>query len=342
MLKYVKGQKKILNTIYENTFQNKSELDKIFKDDPNINTSFYGEPLIKESNQILKEKYENFDNDLNTIQNHKYRFQISSLILFILISLIGVSGYWLRREYIPWIASLILLILSAPVFAMAGLETTYTFLSIDFCSSIGNSVISGLVPSENKGIGTYLSCPSKETIRTISTAMYQYIVNYDYLYNETDFWISNKTWTRYRGLRLGTDKRNNSHFKYLYNEIKTINLDEDVDNNDKEENDKDIKNLLLRNLESFEFFNNVMAGLLSMTSCYTAKNSISNIEENYCYNNHGYMFRNVIFDTISAIGFIIISIGLNKLIITMKSHFKRALRGKKEFNTDIMDEDDED
>ena len=36
-----------------------------------------------------------------------------------------------------------------------------------------------------------------------------------------------------------------------------------------------------------------------------------------------------------------ISIGLNKLNITVKSHFARALREKKEFNTDIIDEDDD-
>lgn len=337
MMNYVKKQRKILNKINKETFENKAQLDKIFKDEPKINTSFYGEPLINESHKILREKYTNFDEDLYKIQKHKFRFQVSSLVLFVIISLIGISGYWLRREYIPWIASLLLLILASPVFAMAGLETTYTFLSIDFCASIGNSIISGIVPSENKGIGTYFSCPSKETMRTISTAMYQYIVNYDYLYNETDFWLSNKTWLRH--LSLGSDKRNNGYFDELYAKVEAIKND---DIYDKEDNDEEVKQLILRNLKSFKYFNNVMAGLLSMTSCYTAKNSINYIEEKYCYKNHGYMFRNVIFDTISAIGFIIISIGLNKLIITMRSHFKRALRGKKEFNTDIMDEDDED
>ena len=122
--------------------------------------------------KYFEEKYSNFDEDLYKIQKHKYHFQISSLVLFIIISLIGISGYWLRREYIPRIESLLLLILSALVFVIAELETTYTFLSIDFCSSIGNSIISGIVPSENKGIGTYFSCPSKEAMRTISTAMY--------------------------------------------------------------------------------------------------------------------------------------------------------------------------
>jgi hypothetical protein len=337
-MNYAKDQKKVLSNIYEETFKNKSELEFIFKDDPKINTSFYGEPLINESYKILKEKFSTFDEDLYTIQKHKYRFQISSLVLFIIISLIGISGYWLRREYIPWIASLLLLILSAPVFAMAGLETTYTFLSIDFCSSIGNSVISGIIPSENKGIGTYFSCPSKEAMRTISTAMYQYIVNYDYLYNETGYWLSKKKWLKH--LSLGTDKRDNEYFDKLYIDVEKSEKPTHID--EQEEDDDYAKELIKRNLKSFKYFNNILAGLLSMTSCFSSKNSINYIEEKYCYKNHAYMFKNVIFDTISAIGFIIISIGLNKLIITMRSHFKRALRGKKEFNTDIMDEDDED
>ena len=86
--------------------------------------------------------------------------------------------------------------------------------------------------------------------------------------------------------------------------------------------------------------NVIIAGLLSMTTCYTSRNSINYIEENYCYKNHGYMFRNVIFDMISAIFFIITSVGLNKLIVTMKSKYARALRGKKEFNNDIINDDD--
>ena len=97
--------------------------------------------------------------------------------------------------------------------------------------------------------------------------------------------------------------------------------------------------IVLRNLKCFEIINYIIAGLLSMTSCFTARNSINFIEEKYCYKNHAYMFRNVIFDMISAIGFIIMSVGLNKLIVTMKNHYARALRGKKEFNTDIINDD---
>ena len=330
-----------MESIYKETFKNKDAIVEIFKGDtdPNVNVSLYGESLIKESHKILIEKMENFNKDLYKIQKHKFRFQVASLILFLIISLVGIAGYWVRREYIPWIASLLLLILAAPVFGMAGLETTYTFLSIDFCSSIGNSIISGIIPSENKGIGTYLSCPSKETMRTISTAIYQYVVTYDYLFNKTDYYAKERTWLRIEE-GLGEDKRNNTYFKQLYDIVSGIDKI-DIDENDKKGDEDQILELVKRNLKSFGVMNVLMAGLLSMTSCYTAKNSINYIEEKYCYKNHAYMFRNVIFDTIAAIGFIVISVGLNKLIITMRSHFAKSLRGKKEFNTDIIDDDDD-
>lgn len=340
MMDYVKEQKELMESIYKETFKNKDAIVEIFKGDtdPNVNVSLYGESLIKESHKILIEKMENFNKDLYKIQKHKFRFQVASLILFLIISLVGIAGYWVRREYIPWIASLLLLILAAPVFGMAGLETTYTFLSIDFCSSIGNSIISGIIPSENKGIGTYLSCPSKETMRTISTAIYQYVVTYDYLFNKTDYYAKERTWLRIEE-GLGEDKRNNTYFKQLYDIVSGIDKI-DIDENDKKGDEDQILELVKRNLKSFGVMNVLMAGLLSMTSCYTAKNSINYIEEKYCYKNHAYMFRNVIFDTIAAIGFIVISVGLNKLIITMRSHFAKSLRGKKEFNTDIIDDDD--
>ena len=107
------------------------------------------------------------------------------------------------------------------------------------------------------------------------------------------------------------------------------------------------RNELLRKdlMHAFNIFiniNYILAGLLSMTSCLTAKNSINYIEENYCYANHDYMFKNIIFTVCSGLGFIITAIGINKLIIVMKNRYMHALRGKKEFNTDIITEDDDD
>ena len=327
MMDYVEDQKNLLNNIHKEALANRKQLnDKVGNE---IDTKIYGEKLIEENHKILIEKMDNFDKDLYKIQKHKFRFQIASLILFIVISIIGVCGYWLRRTFIPWIASMILLLLAAPVLAMSGLETTYTFLSIDFCSSIGSSIISGIIPSDNKGLGKYLACPSKEAIRSINTAIYDYIFNFDYLYNETDYILKNKN-NSLEDYSLGTDKRNNSDFMsliYKLNSIKNVN------------NSKVIENIV-NNLDSFILLNEIIAALLSMSSCYTSKNSINYIEEKYCAKNHPYMFKNVIFDMISALGFIIISVGLNKLMITMKSRYAKALRGKKEFNSDIINDDE--
>ena len=331
MMDYVLKQKELMNNIYKETIDNQNFLIELMKDNESINPNIYGLDLINSAKADLAKKYDNFERDLYSIQKHKFRFQISTLILFIIISVVGVAGYWIRRDYIPLIASMLLLLFAAPVFVMAGLETTYTFLSIDFCSSIGNSIISGIVPSEDKGLGTYLSCPPKETLRSISTAVYEYIANFDYLWNETKTIINNNDWLK-NNITLGEDKRNNTCFERLYSKVK--NITPTGNNTDRYRN----KEIVMRNFECFKVMNLVIAGLLSMTSCYTSRNSINYIEEQYCYENHGYMFRNVIFDMISALGFIIMSIGLNKLIVTMRRKYAKALRGKKEFNDDVIND----
>ena len=333
MVDYVQKQKELMNNIYKETIDNQNFLIELMKDDESINPNIYGLDLINSAKVDIAKKYDNFERDLYSIQKHKFRFQVSTLILFIIISVVGVSGYWIRRDYIPLIASMLLLLFAAPVFVMAGLETTYTFLSIDFCSSIGNSIISGIVPSEDKGLGTYLSCPPKETLRSISTAVYEYIANFDYLWNETKTIINNNDWLK-NNITLEEDKRNNTLFEDLYKEVKNITPTGNNTDNDRN------KEIVMRNFECFKVMNLVIAGLLSMTSCYTSRNSINYIEEQYCYENHGYMFRNVIFDMISALGFIIMSIGLNKLIVTMRRKYAKALRGKKEFNDDVINDDD--
>lgn len=333
IMDYVQEQKELMNNIYKETIDNQNYLIELMKDEESINPNIYGLDLINSSKVNLNKKYDDFVTDLYSIQKHKFRFQVSTLILFIIISAVGVAGYWIRRDYIPLIASILLLLFAAPVFVMAGLETTYTFLSIDFCSSIGNSIISGIVPSEDKGLGTYLSCPPKETLRSISTGVYEYIANFDYLWNETKTIINNNDWLE--NITLREDKRDNGHFQDLYLEVK--NITSPGNNTD---NDRKNKEIVMRNFECFRVMNFVIAGLLSMTSCYTSRNSINYIEEQYCYENHGYMFRNVIFDMISALGFIIMSIGLNKLIVTMRRKYAKALRGKKEFNDDVINDDD--
>ena len=331
MLDKVKEQKELMKNIYYNDIKKNQEIAlKNLKSSYKVDLSIYGENIIKKDFDQLQTKLDNFDKDLRNIQVHKYNYQITSFVLFIVISAVGISGYWIRREYIPLIASILLLLFAVPMLAIAGLETTYTFLSIDFCSTIGNSIISGITPNENKGLGYYLSCPSKETQRTLSTAIYQLIINFDSLHEQI---INRSDYHLFSVTDLGVDKRNNTYIRNLLQKVREV---------EKTSLNEQLRNEIYDSLNILMNINYILAGLLSMTSCLTAKNSINYIEEKYCYENHGYMFKNVIFSVFAGLGFIITAAGINKLIIVMRKRYSRALRGKKEFNTDITNEDDED
>ena len=180
MMEKVREEKALMKEIYDKDIITNKKIasEKDYKPKLNIDLSLYGQDIIEKDLKHLQSKLDNFELDLKSIQDNKYNYQITSIVLFIVISAIGISGYWIRREYIPLVSSILLLFFAAPMLAISGIETTYTFLSIDFCSTIGNSIISGITPSEDTGLGSYISCPSKETMRTLSTAIYQYIVTH--------------------------------------------------------------------------------------------------------------------------------------------------------------------
>ena len=331
MIEYVEDQNEEMQKIYDETMDAHEAFEKNYKSNTNVTTAIYGASLIEKDHQNLKNKFTAFTEDLDHIQKHKYRFQVWLLLLFVILGIGGLAGFWIRRDFIPWIAFMCLMLLSVPIFVIAGLECVYGFLSVDFCAVIGNSIISGVVPSESKGLGVYFSCPSKETMRTIATAVYQFSLSYDVIYKELKSDFSQLESLQKENLALGTDKRNNTYFENL---IDIVKKDSDIDS--------DLKSSIKFKLENLILINRIMAGLLSMNKCRTARNVINHSEEFYCAVNHKYMVLNIIMLFFAALGYIILAIGLNKLIIVMKSYFARALRGKGEFNNDIIEDDDED
>ena len=276
MLDKVEEQKELMKKIYDDDIKGnkKVAIEKDCKPIFNMDLSLYGEEIIDKDFQKLQNKLDNFTKDLKSIQVHKFNYQITSAALFVVISSIGIAGYWIRREYIPLISSILLLLFAAPIFAMAGLETTYTFLSIDFCSTIGNSIISGITPSEDTGLGSYLSCPSKETMRTLSTAIYQYMIDFDTIYNYVKFTLENNTF--FDMLKIGNDKRNNTYFMELRENLTLLNLTSE--NPEEEKRNNQTRDNMIHGVSLFIDLNYILAGLLSMTSCFTAKNIINYIE----------------------------------------------------------------
>lgn len=309
----------------------KNAFNANYKDNKTVNTEMYGAADIEKDYNKQIEKYTKFSEDLSGIQKHKYRFQVCLMLLFLALGLFGIAGFWIRRDFIPWISFICLFILAIPIFIIAGLETSYIMLSIDFCSTIGNSIISGVVPFEDKGLGTYFSCPSKDTSRTIATAVYQYALSYNAIYVDLQQDFDKIKVYEIESAALGEDKRNNTYFERLIGII----------SGETQKLDSEIRNKMVFKLQNLIIINRIMAGLLSLSKCRTSRNDINYIEEKYCAVNHAYMARNIVALIFVALGYLILAAGLNKLIIVMKSHYARALRGKGEFNNDIIDDDDD-
>ena len=93
MMDFTQDQKELLRKVLDETLMNQQVLAGIFKNDKKVNTTIYGLNLIESDTNVLEQKLQSFYDDLYAIQKHKFRFQVSALILFLLISLIGVAGY---------------------------------------------------------------------------------------------------------------------------------------------------------------------------------------------------------------------------------------------------------
>ena len=263
-----------METIFQDTQRYANDVKEI----PGVEvvTSISNLDKISADHENLKEKLTNFTNDVSGFQSPKFGYQVSVMVLFPLFAVGGLSGYFLRRSYIPWIGSMLIFIFTVPFIIVAGLECAYIFLQIDFCSVIGNSITSGITPSENKRLGTYLSCPSKDVMRIISTDIYEYIISFNAIHEKLKTELESIEGCPYS---VGDDIRNNTHFEYLYNELQK----------------NDIYKQKHLDICAYDLFtiNNILAGLLSMSNCRTAKNSINFIEENFCYTNSGYMLFDI-------------------------------------------------
>ena len=77
---YVSEQKKKMELIFKETFENKENLVDLFygreypknEDEKNVNVSIYGESIIRDSHKILLQKLLNFNDDLYNRNEDNY------------------------------------------------------------------------------------------------------------------------------------------------------------------------------------------------------------------------------------------------------------------------------
>ena len=166
MTTYVDSQGELLESEYNKMIANQEKINSApypTTDKGFVSKISHIEEITAEK-EHLKTKYENFTKDVHELQSPKFSFEIAFYVLLYILTAAGVVGYWSRREWIPWIASFLILCFTIPVLFVIGLEASYALLSIDFCQTIGNSINSGTIPADSKGLGTYFSCPLKEAI----------------------------------------------------------------------------------------------------------------------------------------------------------------------------------
>ena len=284
-----------------------------------IKEIYMEDSITKDINKI-SEKMKNFINDIKKTQIKKFIYQIIYLILLPILTTIGILGVFLRRNYLPWLSSFILFITTSFLFYFLGIEIIFSFIGIEFCQNINNSITTGIIPSGNKCLGNYISCSSKDAQKKIHTAIYELNESFNIIYNFL-----------YEEIK----KFNNSDID-LYN----LNYKKREEETYKKIKEKYSKNGIFESCDNLIYFNFVLSGLLSLSNCRTSKNNINYIEENFCSNGIHYMINNVYYGFFVCIGVFILSIAINKFITIMRKIAETALRGKGEFNDDILDDDE--
>ncbi len=189
-----------------------------------------------------------------------------------------------------------------PSFVIGGLYSSQLIRWIDICKEINKDITTQTNPLPGKGIGYHVSCPSKPVQLMINTARFELGKSYNNLYGD----VKNYTVRNYN--EAFNSKRNNTVFK-IYEQ--------------KYSNDSYLKNAL----PSLVYLNQILSGLEDLITCQLAQDMINYTEEKFCYLNLTYQFYNILYFLLGILGLLILSIGVNKLIVLLNPNYKN--RGKK-------------
>jgi hypothetical protein len=155
----------------------------------------------------------------------------------------------------------------------------------------------------DKGIGVYVSCPSKNTQVMINTAKYELGNSFNKVIEQVNKTVLSINADEVSG--LGVYRRNNSHFKYLADKVYV--------------NETNAKN----GLYALYHTNDILQGLDALSLCQCADDSINYLEEKFCYGNVSLQFSNLIYYFIGIFGLFLLSVGLNKLIVMLNPAYLR-------------------
>jgi hypothetical protein len=187
--------------------------------------------------------------------------------------------------------------MTIPSFIILGLDLSYFLISIDYCKDVNKYTTTNALIVD-KGLGYYISSPSKSTQFKINTAKYELSTSFNKIFDNvnqlliTDMGIPEG---------LGKYKRNNKHFNKLLHSTKFV---ED-------------QIYLARGIQMLIDTNNILRGLEALGNSQAARNVINFGEDHFCHKNIGFQFSNLLFLFFGVLSVIILSIGINKLIVLL-------------------------
>lgn len=265
---------------------------------PNVSdytTTIYSYDTIKKEAEVRYANATGFATEIQNSESSRHSYEIACIVIIPLLTIGALVAYFFKKSWIILTISIILFAFIAPACVILGLNTSYFLVSIDFCQDINKYITSDSSPIAHRGIGMYLSCPAKPVQIMINTAKYELGHSFDNVINS----INNTLITKYKEpIGIGYYKRNNSQF---------------IAYAKKYENDTD----LVKGLNSLVYTNDILQNLTALSDCQMADDAINYTEETFCYENIKYEFNNLFFYFIGTVGLVLLTIGVNKLIVLL-------------------------
>lgn len=261
----------------------------------------FNQESISNNIQTLKTNNSKFTDYTTSKSSAMMSYFISNVVLVSVLTIIGLVGYFLKKEKFLLITSILIYSFIVPAFVVLGLNIGYFLMNIDYCAEVNKYTTSSFYPVNGKGIGYYTSCVSKENQVNLSTARYQISYSYNIAYDDINTYISTNLPT---ADHLPTNKRDNTAlnaYKNTYSSVADISSGVD---------------LLIA-------YNNILEVVEPTFSCTKVDNIITYAENTVCYKNITEEFELLKFFFVGIFFLIPLAIGINKLIVVVDPLFDK-------------------
>jgi hypothetical protein len=252
---------------------------------------------IKEETQSFAKKAIAFADKTSSSETSRHSYELSCIVVIPVLTLISLISYCKSKSVVILITSILLFTLIIPSLIIEGINSSQFILSIDMCKNINKHVLEDSYPAPGIGLGMYVSCPSKPVQVMINTARFELGNTFNYLYDNMKKHLTDKY-----SDDIGNLKRNNKVFSDLAEKYK---------------DDAYLNSGLL----SLTYINDILYGLEGLITCRLAEDVVNYTEETFCYRNITYQFNNLIFYINGILGLLILTIGINKMIVLLSPAF---------------------